>query len=102
MTAKLTVIYDHPSDPAAFEAHYGQAHTALARALPGLQRMEVAKVFPKEDGTPPPAYRVTELYFADYDAAVAALGSPEGQAVAQDAVTIATGGVQFLLCDVES
>ena len=101
MTAKLTVVYDQPTDPDAFEKHYAEVHVGLAGAIPGVQRAELARVFPKEDGTAPPAYRIAELYFADYDAACAALASPEGQATAQDALTIGTGGVQFLLSDIE-
>lgn len=102
MTAKLTVIYANPTDPQAFETHYRDVHLPMAGKVPGVQRAEFAKVFPKEDGTPTPEYRVAELYFADYAAAVAALGSPEGQALAGDAVALGTGGVEFLLCDIES
>ncbi len=47
MTTKITVIYDTPADPAAFEMGYPD-HVALARELPGVQRVECAKGFPKE------------------------------------------------------
>jgi len=46
-------------------------------------------------------WRIADLYFADYDTAVAALSSPEGQALTHDAVTSATGGIDFLLSDIE-
>ena len=101
MTAKLTVVYANPTDPEAFEAHYSSVHVPMAAKVPGVLRSEFAKVFPKEDGTPTPKYRVAELYFTDYDSAVAALGSPEGGALAGDAVQLGTGGVEFLLCDIE-
>ncbi len=55
MSVKLTVIYDNPTEPAAFEAHYATEHMALASKLPSVQRVETAKVFPKEDGSPTPA-----------------------------------------------
>jgi uncharacterized protein (TIGR02118 family) len=100
MTVKLTVIYDNPTDPAAFEAHYPE-HMSLASKVPDVQRAEVAKVFPKEDGSPTPAYRTVDMYFADYDTAVAALGTPEAGAVLKDATEIGTGGVKFLLSDIE-
>ncbi len=100
MTVKLTVIIDNPTDPGSFEQHFGQ-HKQLATKLPNLQRAEFAKVFPKEDGSPTPKWRTVDLYFADYDTAVAALSSPEGQALAQDAVATATGGIDFLLSDIE-
>ena len=101
MSVKLTVIYDNPKDPAAFEAHYHSVHMPLAGKIPHVDRAELAKVLPKEDGTPTPAYRVAELYFADYKTACAALATPEGQAVAADAMAIGTGGVKFLLCEIE-
>lgn len=100
MTVKLTVITANPVDPEGFEQHYAQ-HKQLAAKLPNVQRAEFAKVFPKEDGSPTPKWRTADLYFSDYDTAVAALGSPEGQALAQDAVTSATGGIDFLLSDIE-
>lgn len=102
MTVKLTVIYSNPTDPEAFEAHYRDVHVPMVAKVPNVQRAETAKVFPKEDGSPTPKYRTADLYFSDYDAAVAALGSPEGTALAQDAVALGTGGVDFLLSDIET
>ncbi len=64
MPTKITIIYDNPQDPQAFEAGYPD-NLALARVIPGVQRIESAKVWPKEDGSPTPAYRLVDLYFAD-------------------------------------
>ncbi len=102
MSVKLTVVYDNPTDPAAFEEHYKNVHMPLAGKIKNVKRVELAKVFPKEDGSPTPAYRVAELYFDDYETACAAAASPEGQATLADAQQIATGGVKFLLCEVET
>ncbi len=102
MSVKLTVIYDNPTDPAAFEEHYRTKHVPLAGKVPGVRRAELAKVFPKEDGTPTAAYRVAELYFDDYKSAVAAIGTSEGKALLGDAQALGTGGVRFLLCDIET
>ena len=101
MTVKLTVVYDNPADPAAFEDHYNSVHVPLAGTLPGVQRAELAKVFPKEDGSPTPAYRVAELYFADYQAAVDAINSDAGQKTLADAQQLGQAGVKFLLCDID-
>ena len=102
MSVKLTVVYDNPTDPAAFEEHYKTVHMSLAGKVKGIKRVELAKVFPKEDGTPTPAYRTADLYFDDYDSACAVVGTPEGQALLQDAATMGTGGVRFLLSDIEA
>jgi uncharacterized protein (TIGR02118 family) len=101
MTVKLTVIYDNPTDPAAFEAHYSTEHMTIASKLPDVLRVETAKVFPKEDGTPTPAYRTADLYFTDYATACSALATPEGQAVIADIFELSTGGVRLLLSDIE-
>ena len=62
MSVKLTVVYDNPTDSEAFEQHYA-VHVPLAQKIPHLRRAELAKVFPKEDGSPTPAYRTADLYF---------------------------------------
>ncbi len=102
MSVKLTVVYDNPIDPAAFEEHYHSKHAALVAKIPDVRRTEFAKVFPKEDGTPTPAYRTADLYFDDYKSACAALATPEAGATVKDALAIATGGVRFLLSDIEA
>jgi hypothetical protein len=73
----------------------------LLTRIPGVLRVEAARVFPKEDGFPTPAYRTIDLYFSDYATACAALGTPEGGARAGGLVEAATGGIRFLLSDIE-
>ena len=79
MTTKVTLIIDNPADPTAFEQAYPEL-VAAAQALPKLQRLESAKVWPKEDGTPTPAHRTLDLYFASYDDASAAVATAEAGA----------------------
>ncbi|MBO3084661.1 EthD family reductase [Cellulomonas fengjieae] len=99
MTAKLTMIYGNPVDEDEFERRY-TAHQEIVKQVPDILRAEYGKVFPKEDGTPRPRWRTADLYFADYDTAVAAFEHENGAAVARDAVDLATGGVEFLLSEV--
>jgi uncharacterized protein (TIGR02118 family) len=101
MSVKLTVVYDNPKDPEAFEQHYKSVHVPLAQKIPHVKRAELAKVYPKEDGSPTPAYRTADLYFDSYEDACKAVATPEGQAAIKDAVHIGTGGVKFLLSDIE-
>jgi hypothetical protein len=49
MPTKITVIYDYPQDPDALEAGYPD-QLALAAKMPGIDRLESSKVWPKEDG----------------------------------------------------
>ena len=102
MAIKLTIIVDNPNDPGAFEAHYNSpVSSAPLGKIPDIQRVESAKVFPKEDGSPTPAYRTVDIYFSDYATACAALESPEAGALAGGLAEAATGGIRFLLSDIE-
>ena len=94
---KISFIYSNPADPEAFEAAYPD-QLALARKLPGLVRLEAAKVWPKEDGSPTPAHRILDLYFADYDAASAA--AAEADPLVGATKQHATGGVIIAFAEV--
>jgi uncharacterized protein (TIGR02118 family) len=100
MPTKITAIFENPKDPDAFEAGQ-QEQIALAMKLPGVKRIESAKVWPKEDGSATPAYRVLDLYFADYDAASRAVTTEEASAFVSKVSELATGGVRLLFADVE-
>jgi uncharacterized protein (TIGR02118 family) len=100
MPTKVTVIYDNTHDPDAFEASYSD-QLALAAKLPGLDRLESSKVWPKEDGTPTPAYRLLDLYFTDYDTASAATATVEAGAFFASVIAHATGGVRIVFADID-
>jgi hypothetical protein len=100
MTTKITFIFDNPLDPAAFESAYPDLLDS-ARKVPTVVRTETSKVWPKEDGTPTPAYRLIDLYFADYDAASAAVTTPEMGAMFPRLLELATGGVRVVFAQVE-
>lgn len=74
---------------------------ALAKMIPGVKRIESAKVWPKEDGSATPAYRVLDMYFTDYDAASKAVTTEEASAFVSKVFELATGGVRLLFADVE-
>jgi uncharacterized protein (TIGR02118 family) len=94
---KISFVYSNPTDAAAFEAAYPQ-QLAMARNLPGLTRLEASKVWPKEDGSPTPAYRMLDLYFADYAAASAA--AAEAGPLVGATLEHATGGVLIAFAEV--
>jgi uncharacterized protein (TIGR02118 family) len=97
---KLTVLYGHPTDPAAFEEYYANTHMPLVGKMAGIEKAETAKVVGSPDG-PSDYYRMAELYFADQEAMGAALGSPEGQATTGDIGNFATGGATVLISAVD-
>jgi uncharacterized protein (TIGR02118 family) len=102
MSTKITIIYDNPTDPAAFETGYADGQIELARKLPGLESIETSKVWPKEDGSPTPAYRMVDLYFGDYATASAAVTTEQAAALFPSIFGLATGGLTILFSDVEN
>ena len=101
MTTKITFIYDNPDSADAFEAGYADQLT-LARQVPGVQKLETSKVWPKEDGSPTPAYRLLDLYFSDYASASRAVTTQEAAALFENVFKLATGGVRIVFADIET
>jgi uncharacterized protein (TIGR02118 family) len=100
MPTKITVIYDNPQDPNAFEAgHDGQV--ALAKQIPGVQKVESSKVWPKEDGSATPAYRLLDMYFTGYDSASEAVTTGQAAEFVAKVKELATGGVRIVFAEVE-
>ncbi len=96
-TLKLSVLYGHPQDPSAFEAHYLQQHLPLLAAAPPPARTEASIGLPGPDGSPPPFYRLFEAWFDGPEHLAAVTGSPAWQRVVADVPNFASGGVQLLL-----
>jgi uncharacterized protein (TIGR02118 family) len=90
---RLTIQYDAPADPEAFDQHYFDVHVPLCRPLPGLRNASFSKPRALGPGTVP--YLVAELDFDDADALKAALRSPEMAAVGTDAETLQAPRVMF-------
>ncbi|MGQ0480221.1 MAG: EthD family reductase [Pseudonocardia sp.] len=99
---QVTVLYNHPEDAAAFDKHYREVHIPLAKKMPGLNGYYVNWCEPAPDGAKPPFHLIATLTAESKDAALAALGSPEGQAAVADLPNFATGGVQLSFGEVDS
>ena len=96
---RLTVLYGHPTDPAAFDRYYHEVHVPLARRMTGLAGWTIGKCESATPGERPPYYLIVGLYAptrADLDAILA---SPEGRAAVADVPNFATGGATFLFDD---
>jgi uncharacterized protein (TIGR02118 family) len=99
---KAVVLYRPPEDVDAFERYYADTHTALATAIPGLQRFEAARGVATPDGSDLPYQRIAELTFEDMDALRAGLlESEEGQAAVNDIPNFATGGVTVFFAEID-
>ena len=98
---KLMALYKRPADVAAFERHYKEIHTPLAKKMPGLKKLEVAHMTGSPGGEPQ-FYMVSELYFEIKEAMMTALGSPEGKAAAKDVMSFAGGILHMMFAEVTS
>lgn len=90
----VIVIYNHPDDPAAFDAHYTARHAPLVRELPGLLEFTWGKA--EHPAGPAPYYVIARMTFADAEAAAASFASPAGVASVTDLDNFAGAGATVL------
>ena len=98
---KLTVLYGHPQDPAAFDRYYYETHIPIAKKMQGLKGWTIGKCQQGADSEQAPYYMIVALYAESRAAIEAILASPEGQAAVNDVPNFATGGATFLYDDEE-
>jgi uncharacterized protein (TIGR02118 family) len=95
---KVTVLYDQPTDPAAFEKYYVETHLPEHGAkLPGAIKLEANKAV----GDQPPYYRTADIYFDDMASLQACLGSQIGQAAVADIDNFAKGRYKVLITEIQ-
>jgi len=98
---KLVVLYPQPADPAEFERYYRTTHLPLASRMPGMLGHRFSTSISAKGGDSP-FFAVYEADFADHAAMVAALTSPEGQAVESDVPNYAPEGTVVLDYETET
>ncbi len=89
---KLIAVYASPDDEPEFERHYTSVHLPLARALPGLMRVETTKItgMPVGDRR---FFMLTELYFDSQQMLETALASKEGRSFSRDLLVFGESSV---------
>jgi uncharacterized protein (TIGR02118 family) len=98
---KVSALYGHPADPAAFERHYHPVHMPIAAKMPNLMRYETALFLPNPDGSKPAYYRIFEAWYESAEMMQGSMASPEGQATVADLANFASGGVTILVSQVD-
>jgi uncharacterized protein (TIGR02118 family) len=94
--AIVTVFYNAPKDPAAFERYYKATHLPLLMASQdeiGFVRTDFTKFVSTADGKKPTFYRQAELYFNSTDDLKKGTATPGFKKVADDLANFASGGV---------
>lgn len=97
---KLTILYGHPTDAAAFEKYYAETHLPIAAKITGFTRTELSKILPGIDGAKAAHYRMAEFCFESLAAMQACLESPEAKAAGDDLKNFGTGGVTLFASEV--
>ena len=93
--AIVTVIYNQPKDPKAFEKYYSETHLPLVSSKQqeiGFTKAELTKFTTTLEGKKPTFYRQAELYFDSMDALQKGTATPGFKAVGDDLKKFATGG----------
>ena len=96
----LTVIYNNPKDPAAFESYYSATHLPLVVQGAGeiaFTRAELTKYSKNLDGSAPSLYRQAKLYFPNAAALKKGTGTAAFKAVGDDLPKFADGGLVTLV-----
>jgi uncharacterized protein (TIGR02118 family) len=93
---RLTVLYGHPADPAAFDEYYWNVHIPIARKMRGLKGWTIGRAEGTAPGSEAPYYLVVGLYADTREELERILASPEGQAAVADVPNFATGGATFV------
>jgi uncharacterized protein (TIGR02118 family) len=94
--AIVTVLYNTPKDPAAFEKYYAATHVPLVGASQqeiGFTRADLTKFSSTLDGKKPAFYRQAELYFTSLDDLQKGVATPGFKKVADDLKNFASGGL---------
>lgn len=99
---RVLVLYNQPSDPAAFDRYYYETHVPIAKKLPGLRAYTVSAVSPGIVAGDQAPYLVAELDFDNEATLQTALISPEGKATAADLANFASAGVTILTFDIRT
>ena len=101
MAARLIVLYSPPDDPAVFDAHYRDVHTAIVQRYPGLRDLRLTRPAGVA-GRDPAFHLMAEMAFdslADLDTALA---SDAGRESGMDLRNFAGAGVTMLIADDEA
>ncbi|HEX6751293.1 MAG TPA: EthD family reductase [Longimicrobium sp.] len=97
--AFILALHKTPADIAAFDAHFDDVHTPLAKSIPGIRSVEVSDGPVMTPEGPAPYHRVGLLRFDSLADLQAGMGSPEGMAAAADLANFSTGGFDILIFD---
>jgi len=96
---KLIALFSRPEDVEGFDMHFADIHIPLVKKLPGLRRIEVARIIGAPIGETP-SHLLSEMYFDSKGMLDEALASPSGKAAAKDLISFAGKYVTLMIAEV--
>ena len=96
MSVKLVAIYDTPEDRSAFDKHYDEVHTPIAKSVPGLSDIRITRTPTRLMGEAD-VYLIAELIFPDQATFDAAMASDENKAAGRDLANFSKGKVSLFV-----
>jgi len=98
VAARLLVMYNHPTDPEAFDTYYAETHTPIAKTIPHMRSLVVSTgLIVAPDGSRSPYHQIAELTFDSMTDLQAAMSSSAGRTTAGDLRNFAGAGATLLV-----
>ena len=98
MAAKLLVMYNHPTDREAFDTHYAETHTPIAKTIPGMRSLIVSTgAIVAPGGSRSPYHQIAELTFDSMADLQAGMSSSAGRTTTGDLRNLAGAGATLLI-----
>ncbi len=98
MAAKLLVMYNHPTDREAFDTHYAETHTPIAKTIPGMRSLIVSTgAIVAPGGSRSPYHQIAELTFDSMADLQAGMSSSAGRTTTGDLRNFAGAGATLLI-----
>jgi uncharacterized protein (TIGR02118 family) len=97
---KITVLYSQPKNAQEFDKYYFGKHMPMVYALNQLKKVEVARAQPAPDGSAPPYYIVTELWFESPEVFKSVAATSEWKAIVADVANFAPPGTSTAVVSV--
>lgn len=99
---RIVALHQKPADPDAYMSYYLQTHMPIVRRVPRVRNIRYGKVISGEDGSPPPCWLISDVYFDDWESLQAALQSAQMQEAFADIPNFITpGNVTIMFCEAE-
>jgi uncharacterized protein (TIGR02118 family) len=98
---RIISLHGQPVDPQEYERYYRDVHIPIVRRIPGVRNIRFGRVVQTADGSSPPYYLVSDVYFDNMDALKEALSSPEMEEAMADVPNFASGGVTIMFGESE-